>query len=141
MLIHEKGPFVRGSILLVSFLVLFCVLLTPIMKDEKGNHLTGLQYADNVFNELSKGSSYFIPSVREHVKTVEKVNVKVTVTMKKAELAETAVQVLTNAETAAAANLKLTSLYDLAIACGITDAEGFVQHFIDYEREVARHEG
>ena len=53
----------------------------------------------------------------------------------------TAVQVLTNAETAAAANLKLTSLYDLAIACGITDAEGFVQHFIDYEREVARHEG
>ena len=47
MLIHEKGPFVRGSILLISFLVLFCVLLTPIMRDEKGNHLTGLQYADN----------------------------------------------------------------------------------------------
>ena len=70
MLIHEKGPFVRGSILLISFLVLFCVLLTPIMRDEKGNHLTGLQYADNVFNELSKGSSYFIPSVREHVKTL-----------------------------------------------------------------------
>ena len=38
MLIHEKGPFVRGSILLISFLVLFCVLLTPIMRDEKGNH-------------------------------------------------------------------------------------------------------
>ena len=53
----------------------------------------------------------------------------------------TAVQVLTNAETAAAANLKLTSLYDLAVACGIEDVEGFVQHFIDYEREVARHEG
>ena len=104
MLIHEKGPFVRGSILLVSFLVLFCVLLTPIMKDEKGNHLTGLQYADNVFNELSKGSSYFIPSVREHVKTVEKVNVKVTVTMKKAELAETAVQVLTKAGMTASAD-------------------------------------
>ena len=70
MLIHEKGPFVRGSVLLISFLVLFCVLLTPVMRDEKGNHLTGLQYADNVFNELSKGSSYFIPSVREHVKTL-----------------------------------------------------------------------
>ena len=53
----------------------------------------------------------------------------------------TAVQVLTNAETAAAANLKLTSLYDLAVACGITDVAGFVQHFIDYEREVVRHEG
>ena len=53
----------------------------------------------------------------------------------------TAVRILTNEEIAASANLKLTSLYDLAIACGIPDAEGFVQHFIDYEREVARHEG
>jgi len=53
----------------------------------------------------------------------------------------TAVQILTSEEIAASANLKLTSLYDLAVACGIADAEGFVQHFIDYEREVARHEG
>ena len=53
----------------------------------------------------------------------------------------TAVRILTNAQIAASANLKLTSLYDLAVACGIEDAEGFVQHFIDYEREVARHEG
>ena len=53
----------------------------------------------------------------------------------------TAVQILTNETIAAAANLKLTSLYDLAIACGIPDAESFVQHFIDFEREVARHEG
>jgi len=53
----------------------------------------------------------------------------------------TAVRILTNEEIAASANLKLTSLYDLAVSCGIKDAEGFVQHFIDYEREVARHEG
>ena len=53
----------------------------------------------------------------------------------------TAVRILTNEDIAASANLKLTSLYDLAIACGIQDAEDFVQHFIDYEREVARHEG
>ena len=53
----------------------------------------------------------------------------------------TAVRILTTAQIAASANLKLTRLYDLAVACGIEDAEGFVQHFIDYEREVARHEG
>ena len=47
----------------------------------------------------------------------------------------------TNAQIAASANLKLTSLYDLAVACGIPDGESFVQHFIDYEREVARNEG
>jgi len=53
----------------------------------------------------------------------------------------TAVRILTNEEIATSANLKLTSLYDLAVACQIPDAEDFVQHFIDYEREVARHEG
>ena len=87
MLIHEKGPFIRGSLLLISFLVLFAVLLTPIMRDENGNHMTGLQYADNVFNELSKGSSYFIPGVRESVKSVDGKMVQMTVTMKKAALA------------------------------------------------------
>ena len=53
----------------------------------------------------------------------------------------TAVDILTNAEIAQKASLKLTSLYDLAIAAGIADTAGFVQHFIDYEREVCRHEG
>jgi len=53
----------------------------------------------------------------------------------------TAVDILTNAEIADQASLKLTSLYDLALAAGIEDAAGFVQHFIDYEREVFRHEG
>ena len=52
-----------------------------------------------------------------------------------------AVRVLTDETVAAAANLKLTSLYELAVSCGIEDPEGFVRHFIDYEREVARHEG
>ena len=53
----------------------------------------------------------------------------------------TAVDILTNGDIASQANLKLTSLYDLAIAAGIEDAAGFVQHFIDHEREVYRHEG
>ena len=49
--------------------------------------------------------------------------------------------VLTNAEIAEKASLKLTSLYDLAIAVGIADPGEFVRHFIDYEREVIRREG
>ena len=36
------------------------------------------------------------------------------------------------------ANLKETSLYELALLCGIEDAKAFVQCFIDYEREVCR---
>lgn len=52
----------------------------------------------------------------------------------------TAVDILTNAEIAEKANLKLTSLYEFAVAAGVEDPQAFVQHFIDYEREVYRGE-
>ena len=38
----------------------------------------------------------------------------------------------------ARANLKETSLYDLAVTCGIPEPRDFVQRFIDHEREVYR---
>ena len=47
----------------------------------------------------------------------------------------TAVDILTDPAIAEAANLKLTSLYDLAALAGVSDAKGFVQRFIDYEHE------
>ncbi|MBQ9406057.1 MAG: hypothetical protein IJU37_04865 [Desulfovibrio sp.] len=127
MLIHEKAPFVRGSLLLVSFLVLFCVLLTPIMHDEKGNHLTGLQYADNVFNELSKGSSYFIPAVRKGLESVDGKVVTVTVSLKKADLAPLAVMALQKAGATDVKNDngKVTFTGDLGkiLACVTDDAD------------------
>ena len=52
----------------------------------------------------------------------------------------TAVDILTDREIAAAANLKLTSLYELAIRCGIDDPQSFVRNFIDYERREERNE-
>lgn len=46
----------------------------------------------------------------------------------------TAADILTNGEIAGKANLKITSLYELAVKCGIEDPTRFVQNFIDYER-------
>lgn len=97
MLIREKIPFVRGCLLMASFLALFALLLTPLFGDSEGRRLTGLQYADNIFNELSKGSSYFIPGVREQVRSVEGKEVSLTVTMKKADLAPLALALLRTA--------------------------------------------
>lgn len=51
---------------------------------------------------------------------------------------DTPAKVLTNEETAQKAYLKKTSLYDLALRCGIPDASAFVERFIHYEREVRR---
>ncbi|MBO5160070.1 MAG: ABC transporter ATP-binding protein [Lachnospiraceae bacterium] len=50
----------------------------------------------------------------------------------------TAVDILTDEKIADAANLKITSLYELAVKAGIEDARGFVRNFIEYEREVER---
>ena len=46
--------------------------------------------------------------------------------------------VLTDPALIARASLKETSLYDLALLCGIDDTRAFVQRFIDYERREVR---
>ncbi|MCR5006008.1 MAG: ABC transporter ATP-binding protein [Clostridiales bacterium] len=52
---------------------------------------------------------------------------------------DTAVNILTDADMAERANLKLTSLYELATRAGLEDPQGFVQQFIDHE-EKERHD-
>ncbi|MBQ7738737.1 MAG: hypothetical protein IJT59_03680 [Desulfovibrionaceae bacterium] len=94
MIIREKRPFFRGSLMLISFFVLLFIIFMPIFPDENGKGLTGLQYSDNVFNQLSKGSSYFIPAVIKRLDEVDKSNVSVTVTLKKAEFAQLAAEIL-----------------------------------------------
>ena len=51
---------------------------------------------------------------------------------------DTSAGVLTDPDVIARANLKETSLYDLAVMCGIGEPREFVQRFIDHEREVYR---
>ncbi len=53
---------------------------------------------------------------------------------------DTPAHILTNEEIISKAYLKKTSLYDLAIKCGIEDATDFVDHFISYERKERRNE-
>jgi len=48
-----------GIALAVSFLVVLFLIFSPIFGDGKN----GLVFADDLFNKLSKGSSYFIPKV------------------------------------------------------------------------------
>lgn len=93
MLIHQRKPFMKGMVLLLSFAVVCSLLLFPILTDEEGNHLTGLQYADEVFNSLSKGSSYFIPQVRESLTSVQGKQVEFNIPLKKHELGDTIVKV------------------------------------------------
>ena len=51
-----------------------------------------------------------------------------------------AVDILTDENIAERANLKVTSLYELAVKTGIDDPSAFVQNFIDYERGTRHNE-
>ena len=50
----------------------------------------------------------------------------------------TGAEILTDRNIIERASLKETSLYELALRCGIDSPKDFVQRFIDYEREVVR---
>ena len=53
-----------GLIMAISFLVvLFLIFSTIFPKTKAGEPQNGLQWADEMFNSLAKGSSYFIPKV------------------------------------------------------------------------------
>ncbi|MHC1727148.1 MAG: hypothetical protein AB9866_14270 [Syntrophobacteraceae bacterium] len=63
MLIRHKKTFSTGVLFSASFLVVLLVIFSPIF----GNGRNGLVYSDDLFNSLSKGSSYFIGDVRKDV--------------------------------------------------------------------------
>jgi hypothetical protein len=79
--------------LLASFLCIFVSLFLPIW----GGHGNGLDAADNMFNRLSKGSSYFIPGVQKQVLELDGKTVTITAKVKDPKLAARAVENLTKA--------------------------------------------
>jgi len=69
MLVRNRTAFNRGLLLMGSFLVVLVLIFVPmgIWGTRNDRPMNFLEYSDNLFNRLSKGSSYFIPDVREQV--------------------------------------------------------------------------
>jgi len=60
----HKGHLGVGIVLFISFyVVLFLIFSNIFPKAPDGTPQNGLEWADRMFNRLSKGSSYFIPKV------------------------------------------------------------------------------
>lgn len=62
MLVKNKRQFATGLVFTVSFFVVLFMIFSPIWGGKNG-----LEMADDMFNKLSKGSSYFIPKVSKSV--------------------------------------------------------------------------
>ena len=55
-----------GILLAISFWVVLFLMFSPIFpKTAEGKAQNGLEWADELFNQLAKGSSYFIPKVQK----------------------------------------------------------------------------
>lgn len=58
----NKKAMMTGLMLAVSFFGVLGLIFSPVF----GNGRNGLTYADDMFNTLSKGSSYFIPDLQKN---------------------------------------------------------------------------
>jgi len=78
----KKKHLIQGILLMVTFMAVFVMLFMPIFP--KGQN--GLEYADDFFNKLSKGSSYFIPEIAKGVEKLKGKEVELSIKVKKESL-------------------------------------------------------
>ena len=74
MLLHDKKAFYRGAGLCIIFLVVLYYMFTPNFGGTNAFHAS-----DNLFNSISKGSTYYIPQVMEGIKPYEGLSFEVTI--------------------------------------------------------------
>lgn len=92
MLVRHKKPFSTGLILALTFAGVLILIFTPLFGGRNG-----LEYSDDLFNKLSKGSSYFIPKVMESANKFMGQDMEVTVKLADAKHVEKAVKMVITA--------------------------------------------
>jgi len=92
MLIRDKKHFMTGLVMALGFFALFFAIMSPLFDGRNG-----LEYADDIFNKLSKGSAYFVPGVMKNIDKVAGKQVSVTIKIDKPEDAQRIAGLLTAA--------------------------------------------
>ena len=75
MIAHKK-EFYGGMVMMAVFIIVLIVIFMPIF-----NGQNGLNYLDNLYNSISKGSAYYIPKVKEESDKFKGNRVSVTLNM------------------------------------------------------------
>ncbi len=77
----DKKHLTWGVILLISFIGVLILILLPIYP----GGLTGLEYCDDLFNKLAKGSAYQIPKLKKELEKYKGKVLDVVIDVKKAD--------------------------------------------------------
>jgi len=82
MLAHKR-EFWGGLVMMITFIIVLILFLSPIFGGKNG-----LDYLDNLYNCISKGSAYYIPKVQEEGRAFQGKSVDLTLHMASAAQAE-----------------------------------------------------
>ncbi len=93
MIVKNKSTFFTGAFLALTFAGVLTLIFSPVF----GNGRNGLVYADDMFNKLSKGSSYFIPKVMKSNEKYANTTIAVNVKFEKPEQIDGTIKLLTTA--------------------------------------------
>jgi hypothetical protein len=105
----NKKKFMTGLISLLAFFVVLVIFFSPVFAGKNG-----LQYLDNLYNCISKGSTYYIPDTRTKAAPFNGTTVSVTLKTANAEQAnQTAVLFTKSSATAQVSETKINVTGDL----------------------------
>jgi len=93
MIVKNKTAFAQGAFLAVTFAGVLALIFSPVF----GEGRNGLVYADDMFNKLSKGSSYFIPKVSKSNEKFANTTIAVSVKFEKPEQIDGTIKLLATA--------------------------------------------
>ena len=93
MLIRNPKTMGIGLFLGISFFGILALIFSPVF----GQGRNGLEYSDELFNKLAKGSSYFVPELTAGLRDVEHEELTVNIRMESADQAARAAKIFATA--------------------------------------------
>ena len=81
-MISDKKKFISGLVMMAMFVVVLILFFSSVF-----NGKNGLEFFDDLYNSISKGSAYYIPQLREEAQALNGSTLEMTLSLKSAEQA------------------------------------------------------
>ncbi len=122
MMISNKKEFYGGIGMLAGFIIILFLIFMPLYGGKNG-----LNYLDNLFNSISKGSAYYIPAISEEIQGTQMgKKISVTLTYDSESRAGQSAILLNKAQAVAEVNgsqIKLSGDFGQILSASLADAD------------------
>ncbi len=88
-MIAQKKPFFCGVVMMAGFILILILIFSPIFEGQNG-----LEYLDDLYNSISKGSAYYIPKLKEKSNSFSDTNVELKLLFESEEQADKSARLL-----------------------------------------------